>query len=47
MDLRVVTVGALLGGSAYQLVRGNFLPAGGTMLVQALSVLFGRVESDE
>ena len=47
VDLRVVTVGALLGGSVYQLVCGNFLPAGGTMLAQAASVLFGRVESDE
>ena len=47
VDLRIVTFAALLGGSAYQLVRGNFLPAGGTMLAQAMSLLFGRVETDE
>ena len=47
VDLRLVTFAALLGGSAYQLVQGKFLPAGGTMLAQAMTVLFGRVESDE
>jgi len=47
VDLRLVAFAALLGGSAYQLVQGNFLPAGGTMLAQAMSVLFGRVESEE
>ena len=43
VDLRIITFAALVGGSAYQLVRGNFLPAGGTMLAQAMSLLFGRV----
>lgn len=47
VDLRTVVFGALLGGSAYQLVRGNFLPAGGTMLMQALDVLFGRARGGD
>lgn len=47
VDLRVVAFGALVSGSAYQLAQGKFLPAGGTMLMQALSLLFGRVRSDE
>ena len=47
IDLRIVTFAALLGGSAYQLVRGNFLPAGGTMLAQAMNVLFGSVRPEE
>jgi hypothetical protein len=42
VDWRTLAFGALLGGSAYQLVRGKFLPAGGTMLLQALDLLFGR-----
>lgn len=40
-DLRSLAFTALLGGSAYQLLRGAFLPAGGTMLMQALDLLFG------
>jgi len=47
VDLQALAFGALLGGSAYQLVRGKFLPAGGTMLVQALGLLFGSVRSEE
>ncbi len=47
VDLRLVTFAALVSGSAYQLARGNFLPAGGTMLVQAMNVLFGRIEDEE
>ena len=47
IDLRIVAFSALVAGSAYQLVQGKFLPAGGTMLAQAMSVLFGRVESEE
>lgn len=46
-DLRTVGVMALLGGSAYQLVRGDFLPAGGTMLMQALDLVFGTARQDE
>ena len=40
-DLRSVAFTALLGGSIYQMVRGDFLPAGGTMLMQAIDVLLG------
>jgi len=47
VDLRLVTFAALLGGSAYQLARGNFLPAGGTMLAEAMNVLFDRAGSVE
>lgn len=41
IDLRTLGFVALLGGSAYQLARGDFLPAGGALLMQALSVLSG------
>lgn len=48
VDLRTIAFGALLGGSAYQLARGKFLPVGGTMLLQACALLFGgTVRSDE
>ncbi len=46
-DLRSFAFGALLGGSIYQLFRGDFLPAGGTMLMQAIDVLFGVARRDE
>lgn len=46
-DLRSVAFTALLAGSMYQLFRGNFLPAGGTMLMQALDVLLGFKRRDE
>lgn len=47
VDLQALAFGALLGGSAYQLVRGKFLPAGGTMLVQALGLLFGSARGED
>jgi hypothetical protein len=47
VDLGTVAFGALLGGSIYQLARGEFLPVGGTMLMQAIGVLFGRPRSGE
>jgi hypothetical protein len=47
VDLQALAFGALVGGSAYQLVRGKFLPAGGTMLVQALSLLFGSARGED
>jgi hypothetical protein len=47
VDLQTLAFGALLGGSAYQVVRGKFLPAGATMLVQALGLLFGRARGDD
>ncbi len=41
LDLKTIGVAALLAGGVYQCAKGNFLPAGGTMLIQALDLVFG------
>lgn len=46
-DLRSLAFTALVGGSVYQLFRGKFLPAGGTMLMQAMEVLLGVTRQRE
>lgn len=38
-DLRTLGVLVLAGGSLYQLARGDFLPAGGALLMQAIGIL--------
>ena len=46
-DLRSIAFATLIGGSVYQLFHGRFLPAGGTMLMQALDVLFELRRRDD
>jgi hypothetical protein len=40
VDLRTLAFLSLLGGGAYQIVRGHALPAGVSLVVQAFDVLF-------
>ena len=47
LDLKTIGVAALLAGSIYQGAKGNFLPAGGTMLLQALDLVFGTPRQAE
>jgi hypothetical protein len=43
-DLATLGFYALLGGSAVQLVRGKFMPAGATLMIQALGLVLKQAE---
>lgn len=43
-DLATLGFYALLGGSAVQLVRGRFMPAGATLAIQALGLVLKQAE---
>jgi len=43
-DLATLGFYALLGGSAVQLVRGKFMPAGATLAIQALGLVLKQAE---
>jgi hypothetical protein len=46
LSLGSVAFYALLGSTGYQIARGNFLPAGATLLFQAFNVMVRAVESE-
>jgi hypothetical protein len=46
LSLGSVAFYALLGSTGYQIARGNFLPAGATLLFQAFNVMMRAVDSE-